>query len=166
MKGFKSGPILLSAASVLLCGCSIFADKPHDAPEKPEIYRVASRQLPPEPVYNKVRAVHLPITYPEATGPEAGQLELKKNLKIGVKNMPLEAVVKGLADSSTYSSYTASTIAKNKITLTSYGNIDEIARDLAVVSKANVIVDHKNREIRVLEQQVNLDTEAKFASAQ
>jgi hypothetical protein len=49
-----------------------------------------------------------------------------------------------------YSSYTAPSIAKNKISVKNLGTIDELARIIEGTAKVKVVVDHVNREVRFL----------------
>jgi hypothetical protein len=151
--------LIVVALSVFLLGCS----KPKPKLKEPEVYSVAFRKLPPDPVYNPVRTTHLPQTMPGFLPPEPGPIYLEKNYKISVKNVSLEEVVKGFAASNGYSSYTASTIAKKKVSFNSYGTIDQIAQELASKIGVEVAVDHNNREFRVLEKNADFGDEPKFA---
>jgi hypothetical protein len=49
-----------------------------------------------------------------------------------------------------YSSYVAPSIAKNKISIENIGTLDELARIIEREGKVKVVVDHENREVRLL----------------
>jgi hypothetical protein len=69
---------------------------------------------------------------------------------LSLKNATLEETARVLAATARYSSYTAPSIAKNKISVTNLGTIDELARIIESKARVQVVVDHENREVRFL----------------
>lgn len=110
-------------------------------------FAVATRQLPPEPPYNRLRWVHLPETLPSEL-PPAPQASLETVLEFEVRNIPLEEAAQILAASSRYSSFTASTVAGSKVSLRTLGTLEEIADQLAAQAGARAFVDHSDRALR------------------
>lgn len=141
---------LMIISALSLCGCSIFSS-PEAPPKKdPEIYQVAFRQLPPEPVYNRVKVVQLPSSYPARLKPHSKAAELEPQVKLKLKNNTLEQAGTALASLGNYQSYTASALAKQRVSLDAYGTLEEVAQQLALKSGAHIVIDHPNREIRIL----------------
>jgi hypothetical protein len=55
-----------------------------------------------------------------------------------------------LAATARYSSYTASSIADENITIESIGTIDELGIEIGILAGIHVVVDHKHKEVRFL----------------
>jgi hypothetical protein len=70
--------------------------------------------------------------------------------QLSLKNTTLEETARVLAATARYSSYTAPSIAKEKISVTNLGTIDELARIIESKARVQVVVDHENREVRFL----------------
>jgi hypothetical protein len=49
-----------------------------------------------------------------------------------------------------YSSYTTPSLATRKVSFKNLGTIDELARIIEREGKVKVVVDHENREVRLL----------------
>jgi hypothetical protein len=67
-----------------------------------------------------------------------------------LKGSTLEETGRVLAALARYSSYVAPSIAKNKVSVENLGTIDELARIIEREGKVTVVVDHENREVRLL----------------
>ena len=62
----------------------------------------------------------------------------------------LEEAARILGQSARYASYCASSIADQRITLSTLGTLDELAHALAREAKVQVVVDHHNHEVRFI----------------
>jgi hypothetical protein len=113
-------------------------------------YGVSVRQLPPQPVYNRLRLVYLPDPSPSSHDYQTSSLSIKPTFEYEMNDATLEQAARVLADMNRYSSYTSSIIANNKITLATVGTIDEIAGQLAKEADIKIVVDHDNKEVRFL----------------
>ena len=137
---------------ISLSGCSIFSSQEKAPEKKAEIYGVSFRQLPPEPIYNRVRLVYLPDIKPALTKPDSNGTVLDPLVKLSLKNNTLEQAAIALASFGNYQPYTASSIAKQKVSLEAYGTLEEIATKLASKSGTHIVIDHPNRQIRILKE--------------
>ncbi|MCB0320342.1 MAG: hypothetical protein KDD60_05395 [Bdellovibrionales bacterium] len=138
--------IILSVC--LLCGCS---SHEFEEPAQVRVYSIADRQLPRDPVYSRLRWVHLPEMHPARhveVNPERPLL-LPVN-HFSIQDKPLCDAAALLAGSARYSAYCSSLLKDEKISLEALGTIDEIATLIEKNSQARVIVDHSNREVRFL----------------
>jgi hypothetical protein len=144
--------ILLVAGTSIL-GCSV----PHHATlAGTKTYHVAHRQLAPDPVYNRLRWVHLPEMYPSML--YKADEERPRYFPVyhfSIKNRPLCHAASQLAGTARYSSYCSSILRSEKITVETLGTIDEIAEAIEAANAiVRVIVDHENREVRFLTNSV------------
>lgn len=145
----RSGLFALLAGS--FCSCVYDADKPRWKPEREKkIFRVATRQLPPEPVYNRVRWVRPPQVNPvRRTSGKRSPLILPV-VHYAVDQMPACEALLILAATSRYRTYCASHVESKSVTLDMLGTIDEISQELSSKFAINVVVDHQNQEVRFL----------------
>lgn len=131
---------------LLLTGC---AGTPPEAPVA-ETFSLASRQLPPEPVYNRLRWVFPPQPLPSRDGAKSTAGQIVPLIDFDVKNATLEEAARILAASARYHYYVASDLANKKVSLKVLGNVDDIANKIEKLANIAVVVDHSNREIRLL----------------
>lgn len=143
--------ISLCLALVALSACSSEVVTPVNPPK---VFLVATRQLPPAPLYNRLRD-GLPSEPIPPTPNMDGVPMLSKVYQFEMHDATLQDVAKQLARAIGYSDYCSSAIAKRKVDVMLLGNVDEIAG--AIGKKANVtaVIDHENREIRFLAKTVN-----------
>jgi len=142
--------LTLGACLVLIAGCT-----PRSEVKKPVVYRIAHRQLPPEPVYSRLRLVHVPETMPLARAnysPDRPRILPVIHLELDEDT--LEDAAAALAATARYSSYCASSIANQKVSLNQLGTIDELAGELAAAAGIRVVVDHENRQVRFFAQPI------------
>lgn len=146
----RSRIVALGALFIVVCsGCASNSREWKPIPTQ-ITYEVAHRQLPPEPVYNRLRWVRPPEVLP-ARLPKSGEAPLiKPVIEFQVRNTPLEEVAQVLAASARYGSYCASSVATQRLTLQRLGTIDEIARAIEQEAKVAVVVDHERRMVRIL----------------
>jgi hypothetical protein len=147
---------------VLLSGCT--TRKVGDQKKKPVVFDVATRQLPPQPVYNRLTWVRPPEVLPDAEVPASEGL-IRPVFHLSLKKVSVEEATASLASSMRYSSYVASTLASKKISIEALGTVDELAQALSYEVDADVVVDHEGREIRVLARhsESGLGQEPQFA---
>jgi hypothetical protein len=133
-------------------------------PKEYEPYSTSSRTLfmpsvrtvGPEPVYARTRWVRAPQVLPQRDMPGklAPEVEsapsLRTTFQLVVKDATLEETGRILGAMARYSSYTAPTIAAEKISIKNIGTIDELARIIESQARVQVVVDHENKEVRLL----------------
>ena len=140
----------LFAALALLSGC---AAKMTVKEEKlPRVYKISTRRLPPQPTYNRLRWVNLESLPSRDITTDAAPM-LSPVIQFEARNTNLEEAAKMLAATAQYSSFCASTIATQKITLNRLGTIDELGEAISHQAGIKVVVDHEGRSVRFFPQQ-------------
>lgn len=151
-QAFKAGALItqliLMFGSLGLVGCS--TPQP-----RTETYKVAFRQSPPQPVYNRLRWVRPPDVKPARGLPQAEAPRINPIFHLAIDNGTLEEVSLALAAMARYQSYCSSLVAEKRISIQSLGTLDELADEVATLSGVHVVVDHPSREIRFLAQNYN-----------
>ena len=144
--------ITLSIFSLLIfSGCSLFVPAPSvDINKTAQTYKTATRQLAPEPTYNRVRWVYLPAPLPGRDEGKFDSPQINPRFKVSLKNASLEEVARALAASSGYRAYCASTIAEQKMDLQGIGTIEEFIGIIEKKIGIKVLIDHDMRDIRFL----------------
>ena len=141
---------IFGMVGVLLGACST-TDVPQWKPHKEtRTYSVAQRQLPPEPTYSRLRWVRPPEVLPHAPrgGDEAPAIVPVMHLEL--KDTTLEEAARILASAAQYSSYCSSLIAKQTLTLSRLGTIDELGSEVEKAAQIRVIIDHAGRQVKFL----------------
>ena len=138
--------IVTAASIVLLCVVSGCAKEPQAPPKVEPLYKVGFRQLPPEPVYNRMRWGHLPSVITTAKESEAPLILPEMSFEL--KNGTVKEGLTLLADAVRYSAKVSSLIADRSLSLTATGTLDELAGKIGRVSGVTVVVDHDARELR------------------
>ncbi|MDZ4787221.1 MAG: hypothetical protein SGJ02_14200 [bacterium] len=146
--------ILLVGIAIIIVGCSGKTIKKTPTP----IFETAKRQLAPEPVYNRLRWVHLPEVLPEKrTGSKAASSSIRINksntmifpvIHFELKNGTLAEASQMLGASARYKSSCDASIAEKHITLVALGTIHELANKISDLGGIEVIIDHAGREVR------------------
>lgn len=148
----RSVMLTLLATACAACGAPK-AYEPVDRTQR-TIFLSAVRTHGPEPVYARTRWVLPPETLPSREESSSSSREdgptLRPVFHLALKGTTLEETARVLAAMARYSSYTAPSIAKNKISVQNLGTIDELARIIERTAKVKVVVDHVNREVRFL----------------
>ncbi|NMC63324.1 MAG: hypothetical protein GYA55_09175 [SAR324 cluster bacterium] len=136
--------VLISALST---ACSDL--KPYEPQSERKDFFYPVRQLPPEPVYSRLKYVYLPDVIPEApTGESANRIDPKIHLT--VTNSTLERTAQALAETVHYKGFIAQEIAQQPYSCDLSGTVDEVAENISSDSNIDVVVDHSQREIRFL----------------
>ena len=135
--------------------CAMFATgcsdlKPYEPHKERKNFFYPTRQNAPEPVYNRVKLVHLPSPLPGRSYEREGLTPTPPLLHLELIKASLEEAAQALATANNYSSYCSSFIAKRPITIDVEGTVEEIADKIAVQEHINAIVDHENHEIRFI----------------
>ncbi len=148
---------LLTALSIGLAGCAGVKEYEPNEKGKRTLFMPVVRSAAPEPVYARTRWVRPPDNLPMRDRPgaeEAPALQTAPRLRsvfhLSLKNSTLEETARVLAATSRYSSYTAPSIAAEKISVDNLGTIDELARIVESKAHIQVVVDHQNKEVRFL----------------
>lgn len=140
---------IVSGLLIFLSGCST----PHyDKLAGTKSYDLATRQLPPDPVYSRLKWVHLPEMYPSMMYKASeDRPRYFPVFHFQINNRELCDAAVQLAGTARYSSYCSSLLKGERITLQALGTIDELAKKIEnSSSKVRVVVDHENREVRFL----------------
>lgn len=145
-----------SAAVVALAGCA--GPKPYEpyANDQRTIFMPSVRTVGAEPVYSRTRWVRPPELLPQRDIPGSTDVALRNTpilrtiFELSVKNATLEETARILAATARYSSYTAPSIAAEKISVKNLGTIDELGRIIESKAQVQVIIDHENKEVRFL----------------
>lgn len=134
---------------VLLCLCLSCGSA--KAPANIEIYKVTTRQLPPEETYSRLRWVRPPTIAPEKhVDQQNNQTQIFPIIHFDVKKMPLKEAAMVFAATNRYKSHCKQSIANKKITLSILGTMHEIASAIESKSGISVVIDHKKKTIRFL----------------
>ena len=148
---------LLLASLVMVFGAGCSGVKEYQPIAKNSgLYMPSVRTTAPEPVYARTRWVRPPDVLPERDSSDGKSASLGESpslrpvFQLSLKNATLEETARVLAATARYSSYTAPSIAKDKISVTNLGTIDELARTIESKARVQVVVDHQNREVRFL----------------
>lgn len=149
--GVKYVALILVVGLIIGCGGGVKEWEPTQGRKN---FFSPVRQLPPEPVYNRMRYTYLPEVAPEkdSTKLPVGET-LFPTLHFEVKNSTLERAARSLAEAIRYDSYTAAVIANQSCSFNTFGTVDQIANEISQSANINVVVDHSNREIRFLANQ-------------
>jgi hypothetical protein len=148
------GLLVLTIFGLMLAGCGGVKEY-QPVPKSGGLYMPSVRTVGPEPVYSRTRWVRPPEVLPQRES-SSGSANLQDSpslrpvFQLSLKNATLEETARVLAATARYSSYTAPSIAKNKISVTNLGTIDELARIIESKARVQVVVDHENREVRFL----------------
>ena len=142
----------LICLAVSLTSCSMSGN--NNKPERKQYYTTISRQLAPEPVYNRIRYARppepLPKLDPAVEAYLAKKAKERPRIYLGLKNASIEELAKNLSEPYKYQYYVSSKLSKKKVTFNGSGNIDELANSVQAENKFNVIVDHENKEVRIM----------------
>lgn len=145
--------LLWGLALIILTACGPAVKEWEPSKAKTRVSSVAFRQLPPEPVYNTVRWVHLPEPLPSRELPLSDAPQIRPVFHMQLKNVTLEEAAHLLAASVRYGSYCASSIAKKRVSINALGTTDELAAQIASQARVDIYVDHVNQQVRVLARQ-------------
>jgi hypothetical protein len=142
----------------MVVGCGGVKDY-QPIPKEDGLYMPSVRTVGAEPVYARTRWVRPPEVLPQRESYQAAETSLRGSpslrpvFELSLKNTSLEETARVLAATARYSSYTAPSIANEKISITNLGTIDELARIIESKARVQVVVDHENREVRFLAAQ-------------
>ncbi|MFM1847722.1 MAG: hypothetical protein RL417_1196 [Pseudomonadota bacterium] len=140
---------------VVILGAVLGACSSTDIPQwKPlketRTYSVAARQLPPEPTYNRLRWVRPPEVIPSEPRGGTAAAAIVPVMHLEIKDTTLEDVARILASAAQYSSYCSSLIAKQTLTLSRLGTIDELGSEVEKAAQIRVVIDHAGRQVKFL----------------
>jgi hypothetical protein len=122
------------------------------SPDRQKVgYAQAYRQLPPQPVYNRLRWVYAPEVLPaRETSSESSAPTIMPVFHLDLKNATLEEAARTLAATTRFSSYCSSTIADRKISINRLGTVDELAGEIAGAAGITVQIDRQSQTVRFL----------------
>jgi hypothetical protein len=146
-------------ALVVVGGVGCSGVKPYEPNSKANrtIFMPSVQTVAPEPVYARTRWVNAPHVLPSRDkmgASESGSLgetpTLRSVFHLSLKNATLEETARVLAATARYSSYTAPSIASERISVDNLGTIDELAAIIESKARVQVVIDHENKEVRFL----------------
>ena len=146
----------LSISVLASTGCGGPKDYEPYSTSQRTIFMPSVRTVGPEPVYARTRWVRPPEVLPQRDSAGRAERELGETpslrtvFELSVQNASLEETARILAATARYSSYTAPSIASEKISIKNLGTIDELARTIESKAQVQVVVDHENKEVRFL----------------
>lgn len=117
------------------------------------VNRIAYQQLAPEPVYNRLRWVHLPAVKPVrnlATVEGNVAPRIMPVVHLSLQNTRLNEAAQILGSTMRYHAYCASSIMDEVISIEMLGTVDELARVIETKANVKVLVDHNSRSIRFI----------------
>ena len=142
--------LLLIILAIGMGGCSGGAKEWQPEKDRTTYYSQV-RQLPPEPVYDRLRYVALPQPLPESDVSKVqSESAITPTFSLSVTNSNLEKTGSALAGLVHYRSYVSAPISDQPFSVSAFGTIDQIADQIARDANINVTVDHATREIRFL----------------
>lgn len=158
----KQRSVLLFSLMVLVSSCAgVKAYEPISG-EQRAVFLPSIRRNAPELVYARTRWVRPPDVLPlrEKTNAETEDRlrespMLRSVFHLSVKNRTLEETARVLAATARYSSFTAPSIASNKISIENLGTIDELGRIIESKAQITVLVDHENKIVRFMPTQTS-----------
>lgn len=125
-------------------------------PVKRTVWLPTVRHSAPEPVYARTRWVQLPEVLPAREIPGEEPVELKSApamrpiFHMTLKNSNLEEAARVLAAIARYTAYCAPSLVNQAVSIDNLGSVDELAEIIGRKAEVNVVVDHENREVRIL----------------
>ena len=117
-------------------------------PERKHFFH-SVRQLPPEPVYNRLRWVYLPDPLPENPGATSAA-PIVPTVLLEIRNGTVESAARELGSAAGYRTAINPEIGSKPFSGSLSGTVDEAAGTLARNSGIEVQVDHGRKELRFL----------------
>lgn len=142
--------IALTALLLAGAGCSSKGPKEWKPEVERHLFGIAVRQDAPQPVYKRTRLVYPPSPLPQPAVSRNAAPGIFPVIHLDLEDASLEEASRILGQSARYASYCASTIADQRITLSTLGTLDELASALEREANISVVVDHHNREVRFI----------------
>jgi hypothetical protein len=139
---------LMAALAAVIAACAPKMPEWQPEDKSSQVFSVATRQLPPPPVYNRIRWVMPPEPLPVSGLPASNAPALRPIMHLELTNATLEETSKILAESARYRSYCSGLIADQRITINKLGTLDELAQAIAEQAGIQVVLDHHSREVR------------------
>ena len=135
---------LIIALLVVFAGCG-----PETPPRPVEYYDTAFRQLPPEPVYNRVTWSQLPSPYPLPSQRKSPYLS--KVIAFDFQGSTVEEAVQSIARKLGYRWEYPQSVARRPISFEFRGTVDEALVQLGRQAGVSARIDHANRAVRVID---------------
>lgn len=138
--------IIALSLSVLFTACA-----PKIEPSKIAVYKIATRQLPPEETYSRLKWVRPPQVLPaKHINSQENKNQIFLITHFDVKNMPLNEAILVFSAANRYKSNCKKSIANKRITLSTVGTMHEIARKIEKIAGIQVLIDHNRKTVRFL----------------
>jgi hypothetical protein len=156
MRALSLAIATLSFSLVSAVGCGGPKEYEPYSTSQRTIFMPSVRTVGAEPVYARTRWVRPPEVLPQRDRPGAVDEQLRETpslrtvFQLSLQDVTLEETARILAATARYSSYTAPSIASEKISIKNLGTIDELARIIESKAQVQVVVDHENKEVRFL----------------
>ncbi len=141
--------IFVAAVCLTQVACSNYRTTPLEK-KRFQTFSMATRQLPPEPAYASTRWVRPTQVTPSRETPGNKVEPILPVVHYKVTDTPLCEAALVLAATTRYRSYCSSRLSGEKLSFEGLGTLDELAIEIAMLSGAEIIVDHSRGEIRFL----------------
>jgi len=142
--------VILTGVLVLawLSGCSDV--KPYDPTSNQErkYFFHSVRQVPPEPVYNRLTYVRPPNPLPDPSAPAASADTLRPSIRLEIANSTFGKAANALASAVGYREIVDPAFASLPYSCNMSGSVDILAGMMAQDVNADVFIDHEQREVR------------------
>ena len=135
-----------ASVAVALCACSS-TELPNK--ERDPFFRTVTRQLAPEPSYNRLRWGHLPSPIPVSAEQDPSAPLILPVVHFEITKGTLREAAAMLAATTKYGSYTSSSVEGRRISLNMLGTVDEIASEISRKTGISAVIDHNNRQVRL-----------------
>lgn len=146
--------LLSLGLGLVISACSSTSTSPPE--ETSELHMPSLKALAPPPTYSRTRWVRPPDVLPQRDLPGSVIYKLEESpslrpiFSLSLHKTSLGETARVLAATARYSSYTAPSIASQKISVQSIGTIDELGEKVAEIAGIHVVVDHEHKEVRFL----------------
>lgn len=122
------------------------------SPERTQVgFAPVYHQVPPQPVYNRLRWVNPPSVLPARQEVASNSTPLIIPVfHLDLKNATMEEAAQVLGATARFDSYCSSSIADRKISINRLGTIDELAEEIENSAGITVQVDRESQTVRFL----------------
>ncbi|MBL7663141.1 hypothetical protein JNK13_10365 [bacterium] len=136
---------------IILTSCTSSTSRPIEIKE--QSYPYAFRQLPPEPVYNRLR-------WSQTPQPTEGYAEHKDSpylrpvIAADLKKSSLSEAVEAIAQTLGYRAFYPNDIAKRRVSIRQDGSIEMITSEIEKQANVSIELSHNDKIVRVVDREI------------
>jgi hypothetical protein len=150
-QGLSRGARAAIAALIVLTGCGGNDLKKWSGEKRVRHeWYYPTRQDSPEVVYNRLKEVRPPEPIPEPPQTTRPAPVMVPVVQLDFENTSLERAANVMGEAYRYTAHCAPSVAQRTISIRAVGTLDELAQRIGAKTGVRIVVDHQNREIRVL----------------